>query len=215
MPPESDQASGEPPPNARRPRRSSDELRRQILEAAKREFMRAGFDGTTVRQIAAAADVNDAILYRYFHTKEQIFEEAVAAPLEHAVRSAFTPAIGDAEIRAVSETFIKDLLDGMQEIAPLLVAVLGDADRGQQFYRERFTPALALMTSRINENLDQWAHIDFDPDLAFRAVFGMCLFVSLEWRFGTAEQPPADDLAPALMRIIWDGLRSRPDEPDH
>jgi AcrR family transcriptional regulator len=204
------------PPNPqqapRRPRRSSDELRTQILIAARDAFMQSGFDGTTVRKIAEAADVNDAILYRYFTTKEQIFEEAVADPLEHAIRNAFTPAIGDAEIRAVSETFIRDLLDAMHDIAPLLIAVLGDADRGTRFYRERFEPALAAMTGLINNNLDQWAHRDFDPDLAFRAVFGMCLFVSLDRRFGSDRQPQSPDTATDLLRIVWDGLRSRPDQ---
>jgi AcrR family transcriptional regulator len=174
--------------------------------------MRSGFDGTTVRKIAAAADVNDAILYRYFTTKEQIFEEAVAAPLEEAVIRAFAPASGDAGVRAVSEIFVRDLLEGMRDIAPLLVAVLGDADRGERFYRERFEPALALMTERIDQNLGEWSHREFDANLAFRAVFGMCLFISLDWRFGSGTQPSAGDIAPQLLSIVWDGLRSRTDQ---
>jgi hypothetical protein len=42
------------------------------------------------------------VLYRSFSTKEQMFEEAIAAPLEEAVNAAFRPAPGDLEVREVS-----------------------------------------------------------------------------------------------------------------
>jgi AcrR family transcriptional regulator len=137
----------------RRPRRSSAERRQEVVDAARRVFLQAGYAGATVREIAAAADVNDAVLYRCFNTKEQLFEEAIAAPLEEAVTRAFRPAPGDAEVREVSETFVRDLLDAMCGIAPLLLVVLGDAERGADFYRERFQPALSRLREAIDANL--------------------------------------------------------------
>lgn len=68
--------------HARRPRESAARRRAQILEAARRLFAERGFHGTTTRDLATAADVNDALLYRYFAGKQEILkalvDEAVA-----------------------------------------------------------------------------------------------------------------------------------------
>jgi AcrR family transcriptional regulator len=106
------------PKATRRPRRPSTERREDVLAAARSEFVKSGYAGATVREIAA--DVNDAMLYRFFPTKEQLFEEAIAAPLEEAITNAFRPAPSDAEVRKVSEDFVRDLLEAMRDIAPLL-----------------------------------------------------------------------------------------------
>jgi AcrR family transcriptional regulator len=200
------------PKATRRPRRPSTERREDVLAAARSEFVKSGYAGATVREIAAAADVNDAMLYRFFPTKEQLFEEAIAAPLEEAITNAFRPAPSDAEVRKVSEDFVRDLLEAMRDIAPLLTVVLGDAERGTHFYRERFEPALARLRESIDANLGKWAHRDFDPELAMLAVCGMCWFIALHDRFSSKPTPDPKDIAPELLAIIWDGLRSRPND---
>ena len=193
----------------RRSRRSQAERREEILAAARRVFLTSGYAGATVREIAAEADVNDAVLYRSFSTKEQMFEEAVARPLEEAVCAALQPASGDLEVRTVAEGFVCELLEAMGDIAPLLLAVLGDAERGKAFYRDRFQPALAQLRESIDTNLPSWAHRDFDPDLATMTVCGMCLFIALHNRFGDAPTGEPTQIAPELISIIWDGLRAR------
>jgi AcrR family transcriptional regulator len=69
-------------PAARRPRRPAAERRRQILAAARSLFAERGFDATTTRDLAAAADINDALIYRYFPDKHAILaalvDEAIA-----------------------------------------------------------------------------------------------------------------------------------------
>jgi AcrR family transcriptional regulator len=69
-------------PAARRPRRPAAERRRQILAAARALFAERGFHATTTRDLAAAADINDALIYRYFPDKQAILtalaDEAIA-----------------------------------------------------------------------------------------------------------------------------------------
>jgi AcrR family transcriptional regulator len=66
----------------RRPRRPAAERRREILAAARTLFAERGFDATTTRDLAAAADINDALIYRYFPDKQAILaalvDEAIA-----------------------------------------------------------------------------------------------------------------------------------------
>jgi AcrR family transcriptional regulator len=67
----------------RRPRKSSAARRADVLAAARRLFAERGFHATSTRDLAEAADINDALLYRYFPGKDAILaalvDEAVAA----------------------------------------------------------------------------------------------------------------------------------------
>lgn len=57
-----------------RPRESAD-LRDVILDTAEHSFAEHGFKGATLRDIAGAAQVNQAMIRYYFGTKEQLFDE--------------------------------------------------------------------------------------------------------------------------------------------
>src|ERR1700758_5475503 len=53
--------------------------RQQIIEAAMELFAQKGFRGTTTRDLASHAGVNEAIIFRYFKTKEELY----SAIIEH------------------------------------------------------------------------------------------------------------------------------------
>lgn len=56
----------------------------QILEAARTLFAERGYQGTSVRAVAAQADVNAALVHHYFGTKERLFIAALQMPLNPA-----------------------------------------------------------------------------------------------------------------------------------
>jgi AcrR family transcriptional regulator len=72
--------SRERPAAARR--RDARATRAAILEAAKAQFARLGYDSATVREIAAAAGVDVALINRYFGSKEGLFTEALKASID-------------------------------------------------------------------------------------------------------------------------------------
>ncbi len=55
------------------PRLTADERRQTILAAALPLFANRGFNGTTTRQIADAAGVSEALMYRHFPSKEDLY----------------------------------------------------------------------------------------------------------------------------------------------
>ena len=57
---------------------SREATRRALLDGARRLFSRSGYDHVGVREIAATAGVNAALVNRYFGSKLGLFEEAVA-----------------------------------------------------------------------------------------------------------------------------------------
>jgi AcrR family transcriptional regulator len=53
-----------------------------ILSAARTLFATNGFKGTSIRQIAAAAEVDPALVHHYFASKDQLFLATVKIPLD-------------------------------------------------------------------------------------------------------------------------------------
>ncbi|QGN47749.1 TetR family transcriptional regulator [Micromonospora sp. WMMD558] len=58
------------------------DTRAAILEAARAAFADRGFDATSIRAIAAAAQVDPALVHHYFGSKDQLFLAAMEAPAD-------------------------------------------------------------------------------------------------------------------------------------
>lgn len=59
-------------------RMAGEERRVKILQAAKPLFAMNGYRGTSVREIAKAAEVSEALLYKHFPSKEAIYNEILS-----------------------------------------------------------------------------------------------------------------------------------------
>lgn len=59
-------------------RRDAAATRRRLLEAARDLFAERGYEAATVRDIAARAGANQALLFRYFGSKQKLLAEVVA-----------------------------------------------------------------------------------------------------------------------------------------
>jgi len=64
--------------------RIREERRGQILDAAARVFARKGLAGARIADIAAAGEMSQGLIFRYFASKEEVF----AAVVEKALQSA-------------------------------------------------------------------------------------------------------------------------------
>lgn len=71
-------------PSRKRPGRppGTSDKRERILTNARELFARNGIGNTSIRAIAAAADVDAALVHHYFGTKEQLFAAAVHIPID-------------------------------------------------------------------------------------------------------------------------------------
>jgi AcrR family transcriptional regulator len=101
-------------------------LSNRILVAARQAFADTGYAGTTMRAVARAADVDPALVYHYFGSKEALLDAATAPPqrwLESVAATWNTPApqLGEALIRLMLDAWADD------EIGPVLRAILQTA----------------------------------------------------------------------------------------
>src|ERR687897_2864247 len=54
-------------------RLSADQRKQAIVDAVRDVFAEKGFDGTTTRELARAANVSEALLYKHFPSKESLY----------------------------------------------------------------------------------------------------------------------------------------------
>lgn len=132
------------------------EVRERILGAALAAFARGGYATTTMQDIASGAGVAVANLYRYYPSKEELFEAAVPRALvrrfdellEKSVR-AHAHLAGAA--RPVDEAAGRELLDFWIQHRWVVVILLGrsggsiHAEFGQRFVSRLTSLSLAEM----------------------------------------------------------------------
>lgn len=115
---------GEPdqPDEAGRPGRwrTGERSRRRVLDAARALFAERGYDRTTIRRIAAEAQVDPAMVYYFFETKSRLFSAALEMPVNPAERVASELAEGlDGLGRRIVRHFL-GVWDQAPTIEPLL-----------------------------------------------------------------------------------------------
>jgi len=82
--------------------------RERILAAARHDFSKSGFDGTTIRAIAAEAKVDPALVLHYFESKDAIFREAVRFPVDP---SAFIPGLVARGVDGLGDRLVRFFVD--------------------------------------------------------------------------------------------------------
>ena len=151
--------SSTPPPPPAEPR--STRKRRTILEAATTLFLRNGYLGTSMDEIAALASVSKQTVYKHFADKERLFSEIVIGTVDEASDPVYNEVLNlkdsgdlEADLRDLAR---RQLALVMQpRILQLRRLVIGEAGRfpelGRAFYERgpgRTIAALAAAFERL------------------------------------------------------------------
>ena len=90
-----------------------------MLAAARAAFAERGFDGATIRGIAADAGVDPALVHHYFGSKDQLFLAAIEAPANPADLLPEVLAAGRDELGAAVVRLLLKVWDGPMRPAGL------------------------------------------------------------------------------------------------
>lgn len=100
-------------PSGRRPGDTG--TRTAILAAATARFTGHGFRNATIRAIAADADVDPALVHYFFGTKEELFVEAMALPVQPA---AFLARLLEPGVDGLGARLVDAVLTVLDELGP-------------------------------------------------------------------------------------------------
>jgi TetR/AcrR family transcriptional regulator len=168
-------------------RMAGDERRSQILRVAVDLFAHEGFRGTTTKKIAQAAGVSEAMVFRHFATKEELY----AAILDHKACSGdavdleliVADAVKRRDDRGVFEGLAFNALEhhehdpNFQRL--LLHAALEGHELAQMFFEKFVRRVYEFLGAYIRERQLEGAMVDIDPAIVVRAFIGMIIHHSL------------------------------------
>lgn len=134
------------------------ERRRQILIAAIRVFARSGYHGATTKEIAAEAEVAEALLYRYFDSKQALFVEAMQLTASRMIRGveeilAAHRTAPDAAVGAILMYF-KTIIEKHEEFAKMVFVITAELDNPQ--IREVYLPYQEAALGAIEGAIASW-----------------------------------------------------------
>jgi AcrR family transcriptional regulator len=189
-------SQGSPVPGTGGPR--SEGTRRAILSAARAMFAAQGYELTTIRAVAARADVDASMVMRYFGSKAGLFTAAVTMDLEVPdLRSAPADRRGELLVRHFVIRW-DNPIPGDELIAMLRTGVTNESVAGQFqaiVSRQLIEPIAALGDKQAAER----------ATLIMTQMLGLalCRYVL---RFEPLASQPVDDVvaavAPSVQRYL-------------
>lgn len=185
------------------------ERRASIIAAAQRVFAEANLKGARTRDIARAAEVNQATIFEHFESKEALFRAAVVEPLidamrgMHARKEIYETASTPDEIAELARDSATRHVADMVDIFPLFTAAMfSDPELGRELYREHLAP-LIRERGRI---LDGLTRDGLDLDFVGLAIFGMTFAIAMDRHYGEDTQTGLSELARQFGRMSTGGF---------
>jgi AcrR family transcriptional regulator len=198
---ETERAEGVLPTQATGGRMAADERRLQIAQVAMRLFSERGFRGTTTKEIAQAAGVSEAIIFRHFATKEELYTAIIdykgcaglgASPVaREAEQPAFVEKLcafaGEAvearDDRAVFRGVALSMLEHHQSdpdfLRLLMYLALENHSLAQIFWDKNVRVLYEFLGGYVRRRQREGAFRDVDPNTAVRVFLGTIIHHSL------------------------------------
>jgi TetR/AcrR family transcriptional repressor of mexJK operon len=179
--------------------------RRAIIEAATAAFLRTGYLGTSMDEIAAAAGVSKQTVYKHFADKQRLFTEIVTSAVDEVSDPVYQEVLGladsgdiDADLRQLAGRQLELVMQ--PRLLQLRRLVIGEADRfpelGRTFYERGPGRTIAALATAF-ERLASRGVLDLDdPHLAAHHFNWLIMSIPLNRAMflGDDEPPAAADL---------------------
>jgi len=198
-------------------RMSGTDRRAQLIDIAIDLFSKKGFAGTTTREIAAAAGVTEAIIFRHFATKQDLYKaildtkcgtpegETWSAELRQAMESNDDESV----FRTLLTAIIRFKREDPRFERLMLHAVLEGNELAMMHHKQFAMPIGAQLVEYVERRQQAGAIRDVDPKAVIFAVAGIAQFYANQKYLHQAGEIPLSDEAviEAFLSILMKGLR--------
>jgi AcrR family transcriptional regulator len=184
---------------------SGKERREQLIQISRTLFAEKGFDGTSVEEIAATANVSKPVVYEHFGGKEGVYAVVVDREMQKLL-SMVTEAL------SASHSLIK-----LERAALALLAYVEENSEGfrilvRDSHAASGTGTFASLINDIASQVEdvmvnEFIERDYDPKLApmyAQMLVGMVALTGQWWL--DVRKPPREEVAAHLVNLAWNGL---------
>jgi len=183
--------------------------RDEILAAARSHFGDVGYEGATIRGIAAAAKVDPKLVLHYFESKEGVFRAAVDFPIDPA---AFLPDLLKPGLDGLGGRLVRFFLETWESPAgsPLLALIRSvvASESAASMMREFVSREVLARVAEALE-LDQ---PQLRASLAASQLIGLAMLryvIEVEPLASASPRRVADWIGPTLQRYFTDPAATR------
>ncbi len=168
-----------------------DERRAQILSTAVDLFSKHGFSGTTTKQIARAAGVSEAMVFRHFSTKDELYAAIIGNKTCHdglhrlpwEGNETLQKAMKEKDDYTVFFTIALQALNKHQEevgfMRLLFYSALEEHELAARFFGQFVSHIYEFIGSYIKIRQKDGAFRQIEPKIVVRAFMGMLINHSL------------------------------------
>jgi AcrR family transcriptional regulator len=195
-------------------RLSGEARRRQIVQAAVELFSRKGFRGTTTREIAEAAGISEAMIFKHFATKQELYSAIIEAKseTEELLASAAKVARGKDDagvLRAVGLKMMEQTERDPSLMRLLLFSALEGHELSEIFFESRVRRLHEFLSSYIRKRIEDGRFCPVDPLVAARGFIGMIVHYLLIHELFGVKRPPRsspEEVVELFMSIFLKGI---------
>lgn len=193
----------------RRARRKPGEVRELLVGVARRTFIESGYQGASLRQIAMKADTTQAVLYRYFPSKSDLFKESVLRPFEdfvaRLVEDWLATSALDLSTHDLIAGFTRSLYDFTATHRGLIMALLAadaHSDDSMIDTKTSFAHPISTVVGRALDDAVSRGWADIDVEVAVPATMAMIISTALldDWIFPRTQRPDHERILTELTR---------------
>lgn len=149
----------------------------KITESALKLFSRKGYTGATTKEIAKEAGVAEVTLFRYFPSKEKLFEEAINANSFLPALKGLLPEIKDMEYEKALFKIAGKFLETLSLRKDLIRIMHSEAhrypDKINKIYHSFVDGLFKALASYFAYMQERGVLRKFDPESGARAFLGM------------------------------------------
>lgn len=151
--------------------------RERILASALKLFSKKGYIGATTREIAKEAGIAEITLFRYFPSKEKLFEEVITThsflpALKGLMPEIRTMSYHDA-LMIIAERFLDALSSRKDMIKIMHLEMQRYPEKIQRVYHAFIDEVYKSLASYFVEMQRKCVLREFDTEFAARAFFGV------------------------------------------
>ncbi|WP_090760688.1 TetR/AcrR family transcriptional regulator [Nonomuraea maritima] len=188
-----------------RRRMSGSERREQLVRISRTLFAEKGFDGTSVEEIAATAQVSKPVVYEHFGGKEGIYAVVVDREMQKLL-GMITEALAAAHSLIKLERAALALLQYIEECSEGFRILVRDSHVASG--TGTFASLISEIASQVEDVLaDEFVARGYDPKLApmyAQMLVGMVALTGQWWL--DVRKPGREEVAAHLVNLAWNGL---------
>ncbi|MFB4279215.1 TetR family transcriptional regulator [Nonomuraea sp. MTCD27] len=191
-------------PRSRR-RMSGAERREQLIHISRTLFAEKGFDGTSIEEIAATAQVSKPVVYEHFGGKEGVYAVVVDREMQKLL-GMITEALAASHSLVKLERAALALLRYIEESSEGFRILVRDSHAASG--TGTFASLISEIASQVEDVLaDEFASRGYDPKLApmyAQMLVGMVALTGQWWL--DVRKPGREEVAAHLVNLAWNGL---------